>query len=243
MIRKQIARYSNRSQINIGINELTDEKEVVLYTLKEHQDVSYKLSTLNKEIESLKQENKDKDIKINEHETNLKTSVEDAVSESNKKIEHYQDVVSKLNDNISERDEVIKAYQDEIKSYQESKSKYENEITSYKLQLSDMINLNTQLINQYNNLRTEVSRISRLDALFNRQKDILIQYPKLHNKVDELIDTTITDDTDWINQHIGYDPLTTITNYIKHNQYEPLHIDVTTSHMVLINDNVIKCKY
>lgn len=196
MIRKQIARYSNRSQINIGINELTDEKEVVLYTLKEHQDVSYKLSTLNKEIESLKQENKDKDIKINEHETNLKTSVEDAVSESNKKIEHYQDVVSDLNDKISERDEVIKAYQDEIKSYQESKSKYENEITSYKLQLSDMINLNTQLINQYNNLRTEVSRISRLDALFNRQKDILIQYPKLHNKVDELIDTTITDDTD-----------------------------------------------
>ena len=197
MIRKQIAVYSNRKQINISKNELTDETEVMLYTLTEHNNISSRLESLSNEVDELKQQIKEKDAIINEHSIDLDKAIEDAVSEKNNKIEQYEDNVMDLNEQINKQNNLIKQYQDTVSdkdnTISELRTALNNEVTGYKLQLSDMISLNNQLLTKYNSLRTSVSTLSRIDVLLNRQKDILTQYPKLHDSVDELIDTRTSD--------------------------------------------------
>lgn len=185
MIRKSIKIYSSnnssRKQINISKNELVNESEVYLYTVNEHKNISSTIDSLNKEVESLKEQLHDKEVKIKELENDLKSSVEDAIS-------GLQDTIQENQDLIHDQNKLIKTYQD-------SESKHNAVVNKLNIELLDMININKELIIRYNNLRTEVSRLKRMDVLFNRHKDILVQYPKLTGSIDDLtINTTPSTD-------------------------------------------------
>ena len=75
-----------------------------------------------------------------------------------------------------------------IKEYEDATAKHNKEVSTLTAKLSHITNL-------YNNIRSAIAKLSRLDVLFNKQRDILTQYPLIdYDAETDATDITIKHD-------------------------------------------------
>ena len=191
-LKKDIKIYGNRKQININKNELVNDKFAFIYTSEEHDKVQQTIKSLNNEVDALKHDITTKDAIINEHENTIndfnikfRSAIEDAKAdaraEHEQTIQQQQSMIQQLQHDIQQQHILIKEYED-------ATAKHNKEVSTLTAKLSHITNL-------YNNIRSAIAKLSRLDVLFNKQRDILTQYPLIdYDAETDATDITIKHD-------------------------------------------------
>ena len=167
-LKKDIKIYGNRKQININKNELVNDKFAFIYTSEEHDKVQQTIKSLNNEVDALKHDITTKDAIINEHENTIndfnikfRSAIEDAKAdaraEHEQTIQQQQSMIQQLQHDIQQQHILIKEYED-------ATAKHNKEVSTLTAKLSHITNL-------YNNIRSAIAKLSRLDVLFNKQTD------------------------------------------------------------------------
>lgn len=137
VVKKAIANYSNRRQINIVKEDnLKDVSEVILYTLEEHKNIMSRLASLKEEVATSKSQLEEANAIIQQREATMNEAIAEA------KVEIQQDFEARLEE-VTAKSEASE--QDHLKKLKE----VEGSINEINKQHSEAIKeLNNQLINQ-----------------------------------------------------------------------------------------------
>lgn len=199
ILKKDIKTYNSRRQINIKKNELLNEDIAFVYAPKDHETTQSTIKSLNKEVESLKQQIVTNDATIKQHETTIndfnikfRSAIEDAKQDAKAE---YEQQLQEHQQTIQQQQSMIQQLQQDIQQQHQLIKEYEDAVASHNKEVSTLTAKLSNITNRYNNLSSAVASLKRIDVLLNRQKDISNQYPLInHDTTVESIDATIKHD-------------------------------------------------
>lgn len=154
-VKKTIAKYSNRRQINIKKEDnLKDVTEVVLYTLDEDKNIKSRINNLKQEIATLKQQHQEDIAKIKEQETKINEAIEVATdkikTDYKNKLQESEATINKLTNEITTQrnhyEDILKGKNETITVQQATIQEKDNTITTLEAKTIEI----NEIVNQYN---------------------------------------------------------------------------------------------
>ena len=186
-LKKKVKTYNNRQQIHLNKSDDYHDEYAYIYSPKDVQAIEDEMSSLRIKLDEIRQSDDDKSEIIKDYQSRFKESLnevrhevhqeyEDEISQLKDEINQlkhdHQDEVHQLNQEIKEHQAMIKDYQSLIKDYEDSQSNHKKEIDDHKAVIYD-------ISTKYNNLRIAIKSVSYIDAILNRHKGILKDYPEM----------------------------------------------------------------
>lgn len=175
-LKKKVKTYNNRQQIHLNKADEYQDDYAIIYTPKEHQDLIDEMNDLRLKIDEIKQSDDDKSEIIKDYQSRYQTSLDEVKKDVH---QEYKSEIKRLQDDITDNQEMIKQLQRDIKEYQEMIKDYEDKISKHNQEINDHKSVIYDISNKYNNLRIAIKGTSRIDALLNKHKGLLNQYPEM----------------------------------------------------------------
>ena len=186
-LKKKVKTYNNRQQIHLNKSDEYADEYAFIYSPDEVNDMMSEMESLRNKIDEIRQSDNDKTDIIKDYQSRFKESLDEVRHEVHQEYEdeihklkdeinqlqaNHQDEVHRLNQEIKEHQAMIKDYQSMIKDYEDRQSVHNKELDDHKAVIYD-------ISTKYNNLRTAIKSVSYIDAILNRHKGILKDYPEM----------------------------------------------------------------
>lgn len=186
-LKKKVKTYNNRQQIHLNKSDEYNDEYAYIYSPDEVNDLMSEMESLRLKLDEIKQSDDDKANIIKDYQSRFKASLDEVRDEVHQEYQdeihkledeisqlqgNHQDEVHRLNQEIKEHQAMIKDYQSMIKDYEDRQSVHNKELDEHKAVIYD-------ISTKYNNLRTAIKSVSFIDAILNRHKGILKDYPEM----------------------------------------------------------------
>lgn len=185
VVKKQIANYSNRRQINIKKEDnLKDVSEVFLYTSEEHKNINSRINALNEDVATTKQQLDNALAKIQAIESSKQQDIAEQVAEVNADAEAMQQHHQKqLEEIYVEHNQAIKQVSTQLinqrNDYESLLKDKEATIKDKESIINDKDNIIAKLQQQVKNYEDKAIEVADIIATYNEAN---IEKTERHNK-------------------------------------------------------------
>lgn len=196
VVKKTIANYSNRRQVNIVKEDnLKDVSEVFLYTSEEHNNIKSRIASLKEEVATTKSQLEEANATIQHQEATINEAIAEARSEIQQDFEaRLEDVTAKSEaseqDHLKKLKEVEGSINEINKQHSEAINELNNQLIKQRSHYEDILKDKEAIIKQHhstiqekdNIIATLEAKAIEVNEVVNQYNEANIEKTKQHNK-------------------------------------------------------------